>query len=94
MLTVYIVMTRILQVSDDYDRDSDSWHSKYKAFIPWLRNTRMSMTLIVQAKEIECQKCRKFHVTAYETRWVKECYPVFDEHCSTKYDKERRQHHL
>ena len=48
-----------------------------------------AMTLILKAKEIECQKCRKFHVTAYETRWVKECYPVFDEHCSTKYDKER-----
>jgi hypothetical protein len=41
----------------------------------------------LKAKEIECQKCRKFHVTSFETRWVKECHPVFDEHCSTQYSK-------
>jgi len=40
-----------------------------------------------KAKEIECQKCRKFHVTVYKPKWFKECHPVFDEKCSTQYHK-------
>ena len=40
-----------------------------------------------QAKEIECQKCRKFQVTVMKPKLFKECHPVFDEKCKTKYNK-------
>jgi hypothetical protein len=53
------------------------------AFVAKINSSAFSL----KAKEIECQKCRKFHVTSFETRWVKECHPVFDEHCSTQYSK-------
>jgi hypothetical protein len=41
--------------------------------------------VVRQAKEIECQKCRKYKVAVPKTKWVKECNPVYDEQCKTEY---------
>jgi len=40
-----------------------------------------------KAKETECQKCRKYYETVPTTKWVKECNPVYDEKCDTKYQR-------
>ena len=39
------------------------------------------------AREVECQKCRKFPVTVMKKKLFKECAPLYDEKCSTTYDK-------
>ena len=36
---------------------------------------------------MECQKCRKFPVIVMKEKVFKECAPVYDEECSTTYDK-------
>ena len=52
-----------------------------------------------QEKEVECQKCRKYQVTKrtiqcltkrfqvmeFKDKWFKECSPIFDEKCKTKW---------
>ena len=38
-----------------------------------------------QAKETECQKCRKYYETVPVVKYVKECVPVYDEKCHTDY---------
>ena len=40
-----------------------------------------------QAREIECQKCRKFPVTVVRQREFKECAPVYNEECDTQYEQ-------
>jgi len=53
---------------------------------------------VIQVKEIECQKCRKYKVPVPKTKWVKECNPVYDEKCKTEYHQhckeETRCHQL
>ena len=36
---------------------------------------------------MECQRCRKFPITMYKEKVFKECSPLYDEQCSTKYHK-------
>ena len=38
-----------------------------------------------QAKETECQRCRKYAVPTPTTKWAIECNPVYDEKCKTRY---------
>jgi hypothetical protein len=38
-----------------------------------------------QAKETECQKCRKYYESVPVVKYVKECAPVYDEKCHTDY---------
>ena len=45
------------------------------------------MTRFLQAQEVECQKCRKFPVMVMKEKVFKECAPVYDEECSTTYQK-------
>ena len=37
-----------------------------------------------QAKETECQRCRKYTVPTPATKWAIECNPVYDEKCKTR----------
>ena len=39
---------------------------------------------IRQAKETECQRCRKYSVPTPTTKWAIECNPVYDEKCKTR----------
>ena len=43
------------------------------------------MPVARQAKETECQKCRKYYETVPVVKYVKECAPVYDEKCHTDY---------
>lgn len=47
--------------------------------------------VVRQAKEIECQRCRKYKVPVPKTKWVKECNPVYDEKCKTEYHQHCKQ---
>jgi len=53
---------------------------------------------IRQAKETECQRCRKYSVPTPTTKWAIECNPVYDEKCKTSYPQhckvEQRCHTL
>ena len=46
---------------------------------------QVPVPVVVEAKQIECQKCQKYKVPVPKTKWVKQCNPVYDEKCSTEY---------
>ena len=73
-------------------------HSKYlqkiqftAIILPCTKQTFLKVCATVpvpqirQAKETECQRCRKYSVPTPTTKWAIECNPVYDEKCKTRY---------